>query len=236
MSQVPIIAFGTTKGGSGKSTVCILVAGEIADRGENVLILDTDPQQSTFKWFERCKAAGQPPERIQVVPCLGEKTLGDQLKALPENGVVLIDTQGALTPALAIIASKADLIVVPSRATKMDVVEAAAFVKYTEHFRQDGVRLFINSVDAIAMKTAVFKEVVNYMAEEQIPYFTTMLYQRPIYSDVSDDKGTLATIKRADPESVRKARANVAALLTEILEELSDAGSAPAEVHEIEAA
>ncbi len=232
---MPIIAFGTTKGGSGKSTACVLVAGEIADRGENVLILDTDPQQTTMKWFERCQAAGQTPERIQVVPCLSEIALGDRLKALPQNGVVLIDTQGALTPALAIIASRADLIVVPSRATKTDVVEAAAFVKYTEHFRQDGVRLFLNSVDAIAMKTAVFKEAVSYIAEEQVPYFTTMLYQRPIYSDVNDNKGTLSTIK-ADPESVRKARANISALLAEILEELSDAGNAAAEVHETEAA
>lgn len=164
-----------------------------------------------------------------MVPCLGEKALGDQLKALPENGVALIDTQGALTPALAIIANRADLIVVPSRATKTDVVEAAAFVKYTEHFRQDGVRLFINSVDAIAMKTAVFNEAIAYIQEEQIPYFRTMLYQRPIYTDVNDDKGTLATIK-ANPDSVRKARANVARLLNEILEELTDAGTAAADV------
>jgi chromosome partitioning protein len=85
------------------------------------------------------------------------------------------------------------------------------------------------------MKTAVFNEAIAYIQEEQIPYFRTMLYQRPIYSDVNDNKGTLSTIK-ANPESVRKARANVALLLNEILEELSDAGTAPAEVHETEAA
>jgi chromosome partitioning protein len=235
MSQVPIIAFGTTKGGSGKSTACVLVAGEIADRGEEVLILDIDPQQTTMKWFERCQAAGQTPKRIQVVSCVGEKALGKQLSALPDNGVVLIDTQGALTPSYAIVASKADLIVVPSRATKTDMVEAVAFVKYTEHFRQDGVWLFINAVDAIAMRTAVFKEAIDYLQEQGIPYFRTMLYQRPIYSDVNDNKGTLSTIK-ADPDSVRKARVNISSLLNEILEELSDAGTAAAEVHETEAA
>ena len=235
MSQVPIVAFATTKGGSGKSTSCILVAGEIAARGERVLILDTDPQQSAFKWFERCKAANQKPENIEVVSCLGERALGEQLKALPDDGVVLIDTQGALTPSMAIIAQKADVIVIPCQASKLDVVEAADFVKYTAHFRQSGVRVFFNSVDGIAPKTKPFKETVAYLVEQEIPYFRTMLQLRPLYRALTDEGGTLATMQ-ADAEQIRKARANVFALTTEILEELTDGGTAPAEVHQTEAA
>ncbi|MPR09745.1 ParA family protein [Microvirga tunisiensis] len=235
MAQAPVVGFATSKGGSGKSTTCILVAGEIAARGERVLILDIDPQQSTVKWFERCKAAGAAPERIEVVSCLGERALGDRLDHLPEDGLVLIDAQGALTPSMAMVAAKADLIVVPSRASKLDIVEAADFVKYTSHFRDGGVRLFLNEVDGIASRTNVFKEAIAFIVEEEIPYFRTMLQLRPIYRALTDNGGTLATMK-ADAEQIRKARANVFALTTEILEELSDGGTAPANVQEDTAA
>jgi chromosome partitioning protein len=235
MTQVPIVAFATTKGGSGKSTTCILVAGEIAARGERVLILDTDPQLSTYKWFERCKAANQKPENIEVEACLGEQILGDRLTTLPEDGIVLIDTQGALTPSLAIIATKADLIVVPSNASKLDVIEAGNFVKYTRIFRLDGVRVFLNEVDSIAPKTAAFKEVLNYIVQEEIPYFRTMLYPRPVYRNLTDATGSLAAMQ-ADAEQIRKARANVFSLTSEILEELTDGGSTPAEDRQAEPA
>jgi chromosome partitioning protein len=81
----------------------------------------------------------------------------------------------------------------------------------------------------------VFKEAINFIVEQEIPYFRTMLQLRPIYRAVTNNSGTLATMK-ADAEQIRKARANVFALTTEILEELSDGGTAPADVQEDAAA
>ncbi|QRM32763.1 ParA family protein [Microvirga sp. VF16] len=220
MAQVPIVAFATSKGGSGKTTSCILVAGEIAARGERVLILDTDPQQSAVKWFKRCQAANRLPERIEVVSCLGEAALADRLKALPDDGLVFIDVQGILSPVMAIVAARANVVAVPSRASQLDLEEALPFVQYTAHFRSSGVRVFLNEVEGIARTTQVFKDAVAYLQDNKIPYFRTMLQQRPMFRAITNDKGMLATLD-ADPESVRKARANVAALTAEILDLLS---------------
>jgi len=229
MEQVPIIAFATSKGGSGKTTSCILVAGEIAARGERVLILDTDPQQSVVKWFERCRAANRLPERIEVVSCLGEAALADRLKALPVDGFVFIDVQGILSPVMAIVAARANVVVVPSRASQLDLEEALPFVQYTAHFRSSGVRVFLNEVEGIARTTQVFKDAVAYLQDNKIPYFRTILQQRPMFRAITNDKGMLATLD-ADPESVRKARANVFGLMTEILDLLSPPPQQPVTV------
>lgn len=48
-----IIGFINLKGGVGKSTLCINVAGVLADRGNKVGIIDIDPQETTKDWYGR---------------------------------------------------------------------------------------------------------------------------------------------------------------------------------------
>ncbi|MFW8584680.1 ParA family protein [Rhizobium beringeri] len=47
---------GELKGGVGKSTLCLLIASELAENGASVLIVDADPQQSCRQWVDRCQA------------------------------------------------------------------------------------------------------------------------------------------------------------------------------------
>ncbi|SRR5581483_4868913 len=45
-----IIAVANQKGGAGKTTTCINLAGGLVETGYNVLVVDADPQQSALKW------------------------------------------------------------------------------------------------------------------------------------------------------------------------------------------
>lgn len=47
-----IIALCGQKGGSGKSTIAILIAAELAARGQRVLLVDADPQGTARTWGE----------------------------------------------------------------------------------------------------------------------------------------------------------------------------------------
>ena len=45
-----IVAFASSKGGVGKSTICAAVGAWLASRGEDVLILDLDHNRTVDRW------------------------------------------------------------------------------------------------------------------------------------------------------------------------------------------
>ncbi len=106
------------KGGSGKSTVALhlAVCGETA--GLSSAIIDTDPQGSAHKWFERREA-----QTPGVIREMDADTLPSLIKRADANGVdlLIIDTPGkAETMALA-ACELADLELIPCRPTQFDL-------------------------------------------------------------------------------------------------------------------
>jgi chromosome partitioning protein len=47
---MPIVAVVNQKGGAGKTTTCVNLAGGLAEAGYNVLLVDADPQASALNW------------------------------------------------------------------------------------------------------------------------------------------------------------------------------------------
>lgn len=55
-----IVALLNQKGGVGKTTLATHIAGELALRGQNVILLDADPQGSALDWTQRRSQQGLP--------------------------------------------------------------------------------------------------------------------------------------------------------------------------------
>src|SRR4051812_45526968 len=52
-----IIAFASPKGGAGKSTTCLSIAGALAANGQPVHIIDCDPSETLYRWYTANESA-----------------------------------------------------------------------------------------------------------------------------------------------------------------------------------
>lgn len=120
LKTMRVITLATQKGGSGKSTLAASLAVAAQADGLRVAVLDTDPQESLYKWGERRQA-----DTPTVDKCEPHQ-LSAVLKTLPAQGfdLVIIDTAGAHNAAVAPALQAADFCLVPVKPTLTDL-EAA---------------------------------------------------------------------------------------------------------------
>ncbi len=224
--NVTIIAFAHTKGGVGKSTLCLLIASELAGSGTNVLIVDADQkQQSCLQWVNRCKQAGTLPATLQAVGVTKTEELKLALKRTDAD-VILIDVQGSMNDLLiaAIVAS--DLTLVPTKANVIEMVETVKLFEWAEtNLKRAPLRLVLNRVDGIDMNTAAFQDAVRMIRDNKLPTLPTFVRSRKVYEQFARDAGTLSGIAR-DPskaEQVAKAQNNIIGLITDMTSTIEQA-------------
>ena len=146
-----IVIFSNQKGGTGKSSLCILFSNYLASMGENVAVLDADPQQSILHLRERelkTNPDAKEPWRVwQLAGAQNIEAFMERAKKL--DGWVLVDCPGSLNdPSLAQIFKAATHIIIPFRYDDMVVDSTLDFVRVLKQ-RSSAKRFFIpNNVDS----------------------------------------------------------------------------------------
>lgn len=136
-----IIAIGSTKGGSGKTTAAILLATQFASGGLKVALLDGDPDARAGEWFQVwAPATGyslealttdsktdmllEPHEHngIVYVPGVYEDNMLDEIEHYNEIAdIVLVDLQGSANQSMLLACGAADLVVIPVMPSRFDL-------------------------------------------------------------------------------------------------------------------
>jgi chromosome partitioning protein len=123
------IALLTQKGGAGKTTLAASLAVAAAHTAERVIALDLDPQASLLRWGKYREAA-RAPNKVMIEQLEGERLprLGTILEGLAGVGFTLaiFDTAGADSAAARFVTEIADLCLLPTRPTRLDVEATAA--------------------------------------------------------------------------------------------------------------
>jgi chromosome partitioning protein len=113
-----VIVFASRKGGAGKTTLASALAVEAARVGAGpVGVVDTDPMQGLAQWWDARLHSNEP---ILARP---DPDLGAALKALAGQGakLAMVDTAPSIDGAVAAMIARADMVVVPVRASPDDL-------------------------------------------------------------------------------------------------------------------
>lgn len=113
---MPVIVAANPKGGTGKSTSCLVLGTTLAHRGGTVRIIDADPQETIAAWSK----GNSKFKDIVVKPEPGEELVNVIDRLRTEVQFVIIDLQGTANTAMVAAMSRANYVLIPMRAKTAD--------------------------------------------------------------------------------------------------------------------
>ena len=126
MAKRQIIGVVSQKGGVGKSTLCQLIAREAAAQGKHAKILDLDLKQMTSTDWVRERLERDLEPAVEAEPA---KNIGKTLKLNRGYDVIVLDGAPGSPKRTAELVPECDLIILPTGASKADLVPTIALAK-----------------------------------------------------------------------------------------------------------
>ena len=132
-----IIAIGNLKGGVGKSTLAVGLAGAMAKTGKSVALVDGDPQATSRRWL----ASGELPVHVETLDLESlsslELWLGRAERLVRAHGTVIVDLPAVIGPAMASAFLLARLIIVPVSLSAVDIDGTNRVLRYIRAARSE---------------------------------------------------------------------------------------------------
>ena len=182
---MPIISFANPKGGAGKTTSALLLAGELAGKGARIVIIDADPERWITQWG---RLPGKP-DTIGIVDDVSEDSIVDQIeKAAASAQFVIVDLEGVASQLVSRAISQADLVIVPMQPTALDAEigsEALALVREEEEALGRPIRhaVVLTKTNA-AVRSRVQKELETQLSDAGIDLIQPALVNRAAFSEL----------------------------------------------------
>ncbi|EPJ2922888.1 ParA family partition ATPase [Pseudomonas aeruginosa] len=206
-----IVAFLNQKGGVGKTTLATHIAGELALRGQHVILLDADPQGSSLDWTQRRSQQGLP--RLFSAVGLARETLHQEAPELARCADhVIIDGPPRIAALARSALLAAERVLIPVQPSPYDLwasAEMVALIREAQVFRPALRAAFV--INRRVSTTIIGREARQSLAEQPLPALRSEVRQRIVFAD-SVAAGRLA--RETAPDS---AAAHEIAVLTDEL-------------------
>ena len=206
-----IVALLNQKGGVGKTTLALHLAGEWARRGQRVTLVDADPQGSSLDWSAERAREGLP--RLFGVIGLARDTLHREVPEIARDHLhVVIDGPPRVAGLMRSAILAADVVLIPVQPSPFDGWASAEMLKLVEEarvFRPDLVARFV--MNRAAARTIIARETAETLGDHDPPLLKATVGQRVVFADAAQS-GRLAFELDDDSPASRE----IAALAREV--------------------
>lgn len=164
MSKLRAILIANPKGGSGKTTLAVSLAGALAATGQNVRLLDLDKQQSASTWLAR---------RTADLPVIW--SFQPEQPTADKSGWLIIDSPAGLHGKnLARALKMVERVIVPIAPSLFDMEASRAFLaalQTEKAIRKE--RAFVGMVGMrVTPRTRVASVLEQFLGEHELPVIT----------------------------------------------------------------
>lgn len=209
-----IITIANQKGGCGKTTLTMQLAGTLGKRGQSVLVIDADPQGTAVRW-----AASAPDEhpfaaRVVSLSAAGGKVHREAKKFIADYAYLLIDCPPAIdspVPQSALLIS--DLALVPIIPSPADLWAATGIQKLIDLVTPVNEELQARLVANMVQATSLSRDALEAMERFGIPQLRASLGLRTAYRQ----SAVFGGVVQDQPKEAKVAIKEIDALLDEVL-------------------
>jgi len=192
-----IVALLNQKGGVGKTTLALHLAGEWAREGKRVTLIDADPQGSALDWSEQRAREGIP--RLFGVFGLARDTLHREAPDLARDADhVVIDGPPRIAGLMRSALLAADLVLVPAQPSPFDGWASGEMLKLIDEariFRPQLVARFV--LNRCPIRTIIARETAQALAENDPPVLAARIGQRVAFADAARSGRLVAELDEA---------------------------------------
>jgi chromosome partitioning protein len=178
-----IVALLNQKGGVGKTTLALHLAGQWAGNGKRIVVVDADPQGSALAWSEQ-RAKTALPWLFGVIG-FARDTLHREAPEIARNADhVVIDGPPRLAPLMRSALLAADLVVIPALPSPFDgwaSGEILRFVREARVFRPLLVARFV--LNRCSVRSVIARETAEALVGHEPPILAARVGQRVVFAD-----------------------------------------------------
>ncbi|MDH7972465.1 ParA family partition ATPase [Sphingomonas sp. AR_OL41] len=186
-----IVALLNQKGGVGKSTLALHLAGQWAREGRRVALVDADPQGSALDWSQARAAAALP--RLFGVLGLARDTLHREAPELARHtDHVVIDGPPRVASLMRSALLAADLVLIPVQPSPFDgwaSAEMLALLAEARIYRPELVARFV--LNRTVGRTVIARATADALADHDPPLLGARVGQRVVFAQAAQ-RGQLA--------------------------------------------
>ncbi|WP_082652801.1 ParA family protein [Aureimonas sp. AU12] len=215
---MPVISFVSSKGGVGKTTGAVILAGELALAGKTVAMVDADPNEPLVAWSRIRDITST----VHVFADASVETIIDTIDDLRSRfDFVIIDLEGRAADRIGFAMTRSDLVLIPVQGSLLDANEAAKSVKLIRQMsrvtnRDIPYRVYFSRL-APAIRERTLRDIEDQFAENKIPTLSVSTVDRAAFRAMFSLGGTLHDLDHSDIGGLERARENAVAFAQSII-------------------